>query len=81
MGGKAGDNTMIYSGHQHKHACLGVSLIEVNGSLEISCAHNCIISPQRSRKVVPHLGSLDILGLNLPEAFATSCAGKSFSEL
>ena len=34
-----------------------------------------------SRAVVPNLGSPDILGLKLPEALITSCAGQDFWEL
>ena len=40
-----------------------------------------IPSPASSRAVVPNLGSPDVLGLQLPEAFTTTLAGQDFWEL
>ena len=40
-----------------------------------------IACPICSIAVVPNLGSPDILGLKLPEAFTTSCAGQNIWEL
>ena len=40
--------------------------------------HLGAIKQDCARSVVPNLGSPDVPGLKLPEAFTTSCAGQEF---